>query len=75
MNWIKHALIGAALVILPAAAFAEDATQPVTPESAAHDLIAAQDKAGEMRQVGELLAKQMQDQLANSDPASAKRRT
>jgi tetratricopeptide (TPR) repeat protein len=72
MIQIRHALIVAALVILPAAAFAEDAAQPVPPESAAHDLIAAQDKAGEMRQVSELLAKQMQDQLANSDPASAK---
>ena len=41
MIQIRHALIVAVLVILPTAAFAEDAAQPVTPESAAHDLIAA----------------------------------
>jgi len=78
---ITHAFVGAALVILPAAAFAEDAAQPitpaaaaqpVTPEAAARDLIVAEDKAGEMKQAGEMIAKLTQDQLAASDPASAK---
>jgi tetratricopeptide (TPR) repeat protein len=72
MVQIKHALIGAMLMLLPTVAHAEDTAQPPSPEDAARDLIAAQDKAGEVKQLGELIAKQMQGQLANSDPASAK---
>jgi tetratricopeptide (TPR) repeat protein len=72
MVQIKHALICATLMLLPTLALAEDSAQPPSPEDAARDLIAAQDKAGEMKQMGELIAKQVQGQLANSDQASAK---
>lgn len=71
MVQIKHALVGATLMLLPTLALGEDAAQPARPEDAARDLIAAQDKTGEMKQMGELIAKQIQSQLANSDPASA----
>jgi tetratricopeptide (TPR) repeat protein len=71
MAQIKHALIGAALTLLPALALAEGSAEPARPDEAVRGLIAAQDKAGQIKQMGELLAKQMQDHLANSDPASA----
>lgn len=69
---IKHALIGAAFLLMPAAAFAEDAAQPSGAEAAAQDLIAAQDQASQMKRAGEVIAQMTQDQLSNSDPASGK---
>ncbi len=72
MPRIKHALICAALCVLPAAAFAEESAQPATSEAAARELVSAQDQAGRMAQVGEVIGKLTQDQLASSDPGSAK---
>lgn len=69
---IKHTLIGAALCVLPAAAFAEDTAQRASPEAAARELISAQDLVGQMTKAGEVIGKLTQDQLASSDTASAK---
>jgi len=71
---IKKALTGATLVLIALAsrAYAQESAANADAIGAARELIAAQDQAGQMKQVSEALAKMMQEQLSATDPASAK---
>ncbi len=71
---IKKALTGATLVLIALASRASAQESPANADAiaAARELIAAQDQAGQMKQVSEALAKMTQDQLSATDPAAAK---
>jgi tetratricopeptide (TPR) repeat protein len=69
---IKEVLIGAALVLFPAAANAEEVAPSAEGIAAARELIAAQDQGGQLKQVGDVVSRMIQDQLSSTDPASAK---
>jgi len=71
---IKKALTGAALVLIALAsrANAQDSSPNAEAIAAAHQLIAAQDRAGQMRQVSEAMSKMLQAQFSSTDPATAK---
>ncbi len=71
---IKKALAGATLVLIALAcpANAQESSASADAIGAARELIAAQDQAGQMKQMSETLAKMMQEQLSATDPAGAK---
>jgi ABC-type transporter MlaC component len=71
---MKKALTGATLVLIALAsgANAQDSSPGAEGIAAAHELITAQDQAGQMKQVSEALSKMMQEQFASTDPATAK---
>ena len=71
---IKKALTGVTLVLIALAcpANAQESSASADAIGAARELIAAQDQAGQMKQVSETLAKMMQEQLSATDPAGAK---
>ncbi len=70
---IGKALIGAALVLIPLGASAQDSSPSEESIAAAHQLIVAQDQGGKMKQVSEAVSRMMmQDQALSADPAAAK---
>ncbi len=71
---IKKALTGATLVLiaLASSAKAQESSASADAVGAAREFIAAQDQAGQMRQLSETLARMMQEQLSATDPSGAK---
>ncbi len=69
---IKKALTGATLVLIALASRASAQESSADSVAAARELIAAQDKAGQMKQVSETLAKMIQGQLSATDPSGAR---
>ncbi len=70
----KTALAGATLVAIALAsgANAQDSAPNAEALGAAHQLVAAENKGGQMKQVSGALAGMIQGQLASTDPAAAK---